>query len=47
VDALTRVVGQLQNAGERLEADERAGALLALAAEESKSPSRALLPATV
>ncbi|MBK8270677.1 MAG: DUF932 domain-containing protein [Planctomycetes bacterium] len=31
VDALTRLAGRIKNAGERTEADERAGALLALA----------------
>lgn len=31
VDALTRIAGELTNAGERTDADERAGALLALA----------------
>ncbi|MFO0838356.1 MAG: hypothetical protein U1D55_07480 [Phycisphaerae bacterium] len=32
VDALTRLAGKIKNAGERTEADERAGALLALVA---------------
>jgi hypothetical protein len=45
VDALTRVAGQYANAGDRLEADEKACALLALAAEESNSKPRALLAA--
>ena len=31
VDALTRIAGELANAGDRTDADERAGALLALA----------------
>jgi hypothetical protein len=46
VDALTRVAGQYQNAGDRMEADEKACALLALAAEESNVKPRALLAAT-
>jgi len=37
VDALTRIAGELTNAGERLEADERAGRLLRLA-DESEAP---------
>jgi len=32
IDALTRFAGEIRNAGERLEADERAGRLLQLAA---------------
>ncbi len=37
VDALTRFAGELQNAGERLDADERAGRLLGLADERRRS----------
>ncbi len=47
VDALTRVAGQCEYAGDRLEADEKAGALLALAENEPKSRPRALLPVAV
>jgi len=47
VDALTRVAGQYQNAGDRLEADEKACALLTLAADDQKYKSRALLAAAV
>jgi hypothetical protein len=32
VDGLTRLAGEIRNAGERLDADQKAGALLALAA---------------
>lgn len=45
VDALTRVAGEFDNAGDRLEADEKAGALLALAGEHASPKSRALLAA--
>jgi hypothetical protein len=47
VDALTRVAGEYQNAGDRLEADQKAGALLALAADEMNVKPRALLPVAV
>jgi hypothetical protein len=47
VDALTKVAGKLQNAGDRIEADEKAGALLALADYEPKSKPRPLLAAAV
>ena len=44
VDALTRVAGKCQNAGDRLEADEKAGVLLALAVDQPKTRPRTLLP---
>jgi hypothetical protein len=47
VDALTRAAGQYANAGDRMEADEKAGALLALADDEPKAKPRALLAAAV
>jgi histone H3/H4 len=46
VDALTRVAGQYENAGDRMEADEKAGALLALVNDEPKTKPRASLAAT-
>lgn len=46
VDALTRVAGEYENAGDRMEADEKAGALLALVNDEPKTKPRALLAAT-
>ena len=47
VDALTRVAGKYENAGDRLEADEKVGAILALADYEPKSKPRALLTMAV
>jgi hypothetical protein len=47
VDALTRVAGKCEYAGDRLEADEKAGALLALADDELRIKPRALLPVAV
>ena len=45
VDALTRISGQYENAGDRLEAEEKSCALLALAQDEPKTKTRALLAA--
>ena len=47
VDALTCVTGEYANAGDRLDADEKAGALLALASERPAPRPRALLAAAV
>jgi hypothetical protein len=45
VDALTRIAGQYENAGDRLEADEKAGMLCSLANEEPKTRPKPLLAA--
>ena len=42
VDALTRIAGRYQNAGDRLELDEKASRLLSLVDEKPKSPDRVL-----
>ena len=47
VDALTRHAADIENAGDRLAADEKAGALLALVDDEPMNRPRALLAAAV